>query len=213
MNVGLELARRGDSSGLMRAQDEIEKLEALIAQILTLTRIDLRKEQKLDQPVELRPLLESIVHDANFEGSARRKTVSVSSAADCRVFGDAALLRSCIENVVRNALRYAPENSMVEVSLRTLRSVTNSSAQISVRDHGPGVPPETLQKLFEPFFRVSESRDRDSGGSGLGLAIAQRVATMHSGNIQVQNASDGGLAVTITLSMERALAPRLPLIK
>jgi two-component system sensor histidine kinase CpxA len=198
MNVALELARRGDTSGLIRAQAEIEKLESLIAQILTLTRIDLRKGQKLDQPIELRLLLESIVQDANFEGAAQQKTVAISAVAGCHVLGDAGLLRSCIENVIRNAIRYTPENSTVAVGLQTVGNGADISAQVCVRDHGPGVPVESLPKIFEPFFRVSESRDRDSGGSGLGLAIAQRVATLHGGSIQVQNASSG-LLVTITL--------------
>jgi len=199
MNVALELVRRGNNSGLPRMQEEIEKLEALISQILILTRIDLCKKQKVDQTIELLPLIQSIVQDANFEGAPQGKNVVISRAVGCSVIGDAALLRSCIENVVRNAVRYAPAQTSIETRLQLVPDGRQSSAKISVRDHGLGVPEESIAKMCEPFFRVSESRDRDSGGSGLGLAIAQRVATLHGGAIRVENAAGGGLEATITL--------------
>jgi len=139
-NVALELVRRGDNSGLPRMREEIEKLEALISQILILTRIDLRKAQKVDQSIELLPLIQSIVQDANFEGAPQGRNVVIPRAVGCSVIGDAALLRSCIENVVRNAVRYAPAQTFIETSLQLVPDGRHFSARISVRDRGPGVP-------------------------------------------------------------------------
>ena len=102
---------------------------------------------------------------------------------------------SAVENVVRNAVRYTPEGSSVDISLETSRT----SVCIVVRDYGPGVPPEDLERIFLPFHRVGASRDRASGGAGLGLSIAARAAKVHGGTIDAVNADGGGLLVTISL--------------
>ncbi|HVO56574.1 MAG TPA: ATP-binding protein [Dongiaceae bacterium] len=198
MNVSLELVRRGDPSALARMQGEIERLEALIAQILTLTRLDLREEQQLNQQVDLRELLESVAKDARFEGGPQKKDVVIAASSPVAVTGDPALLRSCLDNVLRNAIRHTPENSFVEATLRTMpNGGGRPSAQVVIRDYGPGVPAEALERIFEPFFRVSDARDRSTGGSGLGLSIAQRVAALHDGSIKAENVPGGGLAVTL----------------
>jgi two-component system sensor histidine kinase CpxA len=90
-------------------------------------------------------------------------------------------LRSAIENVVRNGVRYTREGTTVEITLRCTAEKTAGSDKmarhsvITVRDHGPGVPPEALQHLFRPFYRVADARDRQSGGVGLGLSITARL--------------------------------------
>lgn len=199
MNVALELARRGETDSLERMQSELDKLEALIGQILTLTRLDARPEQNLTSRVNLSELLKGIVEDANFEGRAEGKIVSLDAPVECIVPGDASLLRSCLENVIRNAVRYTAPATSVEATL-TRQNGARPFVQIAVRDHGPGVPPEALAHLFEPFYRVSEARDRATGGSGLGLSIAQRVAQMHGGTACARNLESGGLELTLTFA-------------
>jgi two-component system sensor histidine kinase CpxA len=108
--------------------------------------------------------------------------------------GDPELLRRAVENVVRNAIRHAPQQSAVEVSLEN----RGRSARIRVRDYGPGVPEEHLSRIFDPFYRVDTDRNRASGGVGLGLAIARRAVALHKGQIQACNAQPG-LAVEIEL--------------
>jgi two-component system, OmpR family, sensor histidine kinase CpxA len=103
-------------------------------------------------------------------------------------------MRRAVENVLRNAIRYAPEGTPVEVKLDYELDAT----RISIRDFGPGVPEEALPKLFQPFFRVDASRDAATGGSGLGLSIAERAISLHCGSIDARNA-DPGLLVTISL--------------
>jgi len=113
--------------------------------------------------------------------------------------------------VIRNATRYTGENTAVEVSLQRETTAAKSVgstpgkerawAVMRVRDHGPGVPEASLTKLFDPFYRVADARDRQSGGVGLGLSIAQRAIRYHGGTIAAANTPEGGLLVEIRLPM------------
>jgi two-component system sensor histidine kinase CpxA len=118
--------------------------------------------------------------------------------------GDAELLRRAIENVVRNAIRYAPHGSRIEVEL----SPRGPYAVVRVRDFGPGVPQESIERIFDPFYRVDSDRNRASGGTGLGLAIARRAVQLHGGSIRAENAHPG-LRVNIELPASLA-APMEP---
>ena len=198
MAVSLELARRGDREALERMQTDLDRLDALIEQVLTLTRLQLQEGRNLNSTVNLRTIVESVVADCDFEGKATAKSVVLTHADACWVKGDAALLRSCVENVVRNAVRYTAPDTSVDVSLRNTGGAP-SEALLSIQDRGPGVPPEALPKLFEAFYRVSPSRERESGGTGLGLSIAQKVASLHQGRISARNREQGGLVVEIRL--------------
>ena len=208
--VSLELARRGDAESFEHIETDLHRLDSMIGEILTLTRLNVSADQPPASPVNLRKILGSVAADAQLEGSAQHKTVNVSLAADCWLRGDPNLLRSCIENVVRNALHHAPADSTVEISL-TCDAAVQPRATICVRDHGPGVPGDSLSRIFEPFYRVSESRDRGTGGTGLGLAIAQRVALLQGGTIEAFNHPGGGLEVRIVLPAERDLASNIVL--
>jgi two-component system sensor histidine kinase CpxA len=111
------------------------------------------------------------------------------------VSGNRDLLRSAIENVLRNAVRYSPQGAPVEVAVeRNAAGLT-----ISVRDRGPGVPAGELERIFEPFYRVAESRDRDSGGEGIGLAITSQVMKAHGGTARADNRAGGGFEVLLNL--------------
>jgi two-component system sensor histidine kinase CpxA len=132
------------------------------------------------------------------------RAVQVVSSDNCSIKGVEELLRSAVENVVRNAVRYTPEGTSVEVAL----SRQNGHAVISVRDRGNGVPEEALEKIFRPFYRTEDARDRQSGGgTGLGLAITERAVRMHGGSVQAVNAPGGGLAVEMKLNLNQD--PRL----
>jgi signal transduction histidine kinase len=106
----------------------------------------------------------------------------------CTTFGSPELLRSAIENVVRNAVNYTTEGSEVEIALEN----SSGRAEITVRDHGPGVPESELPNLFRPFYRVANARERRTGGTGLGLAITERAVRLHGGTVEIENADDGG---------------------
>jgi signal transduction histidine kinase len=201
LNVALELARQraGEdaATALQRIEREAETLNEMIGQLLTLTRLENHSEAVEKTSLDLVPLVREIVDDADYEARNRNRSVRLESPDTCNILGSEQLLRRAIENVVRNAVQYTEDGADVVVKLACA-----DQAIITVRDHGPGVPAEALDKLFRPFYRVDEARDRNSGGTGLGLAIAERAVRLHGGKVEAANAATGGLAVTITLPIK-----------
>lgn len=202
LGVSLELVRRGESDATNRMQKDLDHLDTLIGQILTLTRLQALGDPKNEIPVNLRLILESVAEDARFEGREDGKSVVISRADDCLLKGDPALLRSCVENVVRNAVRYTNPQTEVAISL-DLVGDGSDSARILVADHGDGVPAQALGHIFEPFYRVTEACEHQTGGTGLGLSIAQRIAIFHGGSIRARNRDGGGLEMEICLPVKR----------
>jgi len=198
LNVALELARvkaNPETQSLFeRIETESYRLNEMISRLLTLSKLETDAENFEKHEINLTKLFEQIVADADFEANANGKSVKILQKSECRVFGNENLLRSAIENVLRNAVRYTKENTSVEVSLEK----ENKNALISVRDFGAGVPEGELEKLFRPFYRVQTARDRKSGGIGLGLAIAERAVHAHGGTIEAKNL-ENGLSVKISL--------------
>ncbi|MBV9264777.1 MAG: HAMP domain-containing protein [Acidobacteriaceae bacterium] len=199
LSVYLELARRGQADAVERMQTDVDRLDILIGQILTLSRLQSLNSYRSEKSINLGSILKGIAEDARFEGQEQHKSVVLTSAEDCWLMGDPTLLRSCIENVVRNAVTYTKPYTEVIVSLELVRNGNGALARVCVADHGDGVPAEALPRLFEAFYRVSGSRDRKSGGTGLGLSIAQRIAVLHGGGIVARSRKCGGLEVEISL--------------
>jgi two-component system sensor histidine kinase CpxA len=198
LTVALELARKNVSekgiAALDRIEMETERVNTLVGQLLALTRLESGAERVPPETVTLEDLVQQVVDDANYEAKPRHKEVKVLQLAPCRVRGSSELLRSGIENVIRNAIRYTAEGTAVEVSL----TWKLDTAVLLVRDHGPGVPEAELAHIFEPFYRVGEARERSSGGVGLGLSIADRTIKLHGGSVRAENVP-GGLLITIEL--------------
>lgn len=201
LQIALGLARqRGDGSitnELDRIEREAEALEALIAQILSVERIEAATVDLTAEPIEIGALIDPIIRDANFEGSDAGKQVQRLGDSDCRIAGDAAMLASAFENIIRNALRYAPPNSLIDVTV--VRAAGGKSVSIAIRDRGPGVDIERIDDLFKPFVRAEYARDRDSGGFGIGLAITSAAVRRHNGSIAAENHPQGGFTVTVVL--------------
>jgi two-component system, OmpR family, sensor kinase len=200
MRLAVGLARRPSADSerqLDRMEREIERLDGLISQVLRLARLS-----GTDAPIEreafdLDEVIEEVVRDANFEGAAKGCTVCTVGAAQTSVHGNRELLHSAIENVLRNAVRYSPEGARVEVAVER----SSADLTVAVRDQGPGVPPSEVERIFEPFYRVAESRDRDTGGEGIGLAITSRVMKAHGGSAKAGNRSGGGFEVRLSLPL------------
>ncbi|HEY9232025.1 MAG TPA: ATP-binding protein [Blastocatellia bacterium] len=209
LNIALELARHGDPGEASWAMDRIEResqrLNTLINQLLALARMESAATART--LVNLQELVEEVATDADFEARTHNKAVRVVRNDSGFLQGDEQLLRSAIDNVLRNAVLYTPEGTEVEIGLEQRGA---EGALIRVRDHGQGVPPAALENIFQPFYRVGDARDRQSGGVGLGLSISQRAVEVHGGTIRAANASGGGLVVEITLPgvVETADAPR-----
>ncbi|MDO6462100.1 ATP-binding protein [Granulosicoccaceae sp. 1_MG-2023] len=179
---------------------EIERLNALIGQIITLSRLD-SGERKLDKTsLDLAGLLSSLVEDVRFEHLNDGRSVSCDAPDELLIEGDIEKLHSAIENVLRNAMNYTDENTTVTVTLRR----EGALARLRICDHGPGVPEAALGRIFDAFYRTQEAREISTGGSGVGLAISRRVIEMHGGRIFAQNSPEGGLCVTMEVPITAA---------
>jgi signal transduction histidine kinase len=202
LQLALSLARREDGRAerhLARIACEADRLEELIARTLKLVRLE-RPAHALEQvPVDIAGLLRTIVSDVAIEADAQGCGVNVQAHGALVVSGDPELLRSAFENIIRNAVRYSPGGSLVAVGASPSAGA-DKTLEITVRDHGPGVPQKELSLIFEPFYRVEAAREhRSRGGEGLGLAIAARAVTLHGGTIEARNLEDGGLLVAVRL--------------
>lgn len=209
MNVALEIAKQKAvpemSPQLQRIENESQRLNDMISRLLTLSKLETGSQEFERYEVNLKNLVEQVAADADFEAAAKNRSVKLVRADNCHVMGSDALIRSAVENVLRNAVRYTKEGTAVEVSL----SNGDERARITIRDHGEGVPDKELENLFKPFYRVGEARDRGSGGTGLGLAIAEQAVRLHKGTISAKNENDG-LAVEIVLNCEAKNKTRRP---
>ncbi len=178
---------------------EVEQLNELIGQLLTLSRIDGGIDTTHRERVELSSLIEEVAANGNFEAQTKHCAVTVDFIDACTTTGSREQLRRAIENVVRNAICYTQPNTDVEVTVRREYTAALSKVVIQVRDHGPGVSSEHLEKIFKPFYRIPASNGEITGGAGLGLAITDRIVRMYGGGASARNASDGGLIVKLEL--------------
>ena len=199
LTVALQLARDREGARASEALDRIERetgrLDGLVGQLLLLERLEARAPDTEALDFDLNSLLHEVVDDASFEASATRRTVEFEAESSCPMRGHPALIRSALDNILRNAIRHTAEDTRVEVSM----DCGEWRAEVRIRDHGPGVPDEYLETLFEPFSRVADARERSTGGAGLGLAIARRSVEVHDGTVIAGNHPDGGLEVVVTL--------------
>jgi two-component system sensor histidine kinase CpxA len=198
LQLALSLAQRGDAGAaenLARIGREADRLEQLIARALLLARLERPALGTETEQVDIAQLLGEIVADVAIEADARRARVELRTQGTLQVMGDREALRSAFENVLRNAVRYSPVGSQLQVRAER-RGI---SIEVVIEDQGPGVPEKDLTLIFEPFYRVDASRDRAEGGEGLGLAIAARAVALHHGTIDARNLAATGLAVRIVL--------------
>lgn len=202
LNVALGLIRQrevGDiGQELSRIKLEADRLNNLISHLLTLTRMESGSGDIPYEEIHLSELLSEVLNDAKFEASSLDREVRIVASDSCVVVGNQELLRSAIENVVRNAIYYTADKTEVEIELR-LKRIPEVWAIIKIRDHGEGVRESELTELFRPFYRVAEARERQTGGTGLGLAITDRSVRLHGGSVAAFNEPEGGLTIEIRL--------------
>ena len=178
-----------------KAEQEIERLDRMTGEMLALSRLEggLPGEQR--QPVDLAALVRECAARAQLEAAARGIAFRLEAPSPVFVSGHALLLERAVDNLLSNAIKFSPEGGDVVLGAQA----EAGQAKLSVRDHGPGVPPDELAALFRPFFRGSNAQRAD--GHGLGLAIVQRVAKVHGGTVHAENAADGGLDVQLLLPL------------
>ena len=212
LSVALGLARQRASpeveGSLNRIELEMDRLNQLIQRLLTISRLESGTDGLHKTKLALRELVDQIAHDAEYESPGRgcRVTAMADSADEFQIEADAGLIRSAVENVVRNATRYTAEGTTVDVRLERQQGASGEEIVIRVLDSGPGVPNDALPKIFEPFYRLDDARNRQTGGAGLGLSIADRAVRLHGGQLHASNRKEGGLEVEIRIPAAHAFA-------
>jgi two-component system sensor histidine kinase CpxA len=189
LSFAAELVRSaGDrEQAVARLKKEIQRITDLVSTLLQVTRAEGDPSSAAFENLRLDEVLTEVIEDCLVEADARGCGIVLRAAAPLAISGDRELLRRALENVIRNSVRYAPVGSAIDVDLTGAQNV----ARISVRDFGPGVPEAELAKIFQPFFRVDDSRESSTGGVGLGLTIAMRAVGLHHGAIWAENANPG----------------------
>lgn len=211
LSVALGLARQRGTpeieGQLNRIELEADRLNMLIQRLLTISRLESGTDGLHKRSLSLRDLVEQVVCDAEFENAGRSCRVLADNEDEFMVDADADLLRSAIENVVRNAIRYTADGTTVDVELARQNEANSSDIVLRVSDSGPGVPAESLTRIFEPFYRIDDARNRQTGGAGLGLAIADRAIRLHGGQVRASNRTEGGLEVEIRIPAAAGFVP------
>lgn len=183
-------------SYLTRIEKEANNLDKMISDVLKLSRLEANNQYIEKELQPLQSILQQVLKDAEFESEQQQKTLTISGTSQKQLPLDAALIASAFENILRNAIKYA------KTTIRCTIDDNENNTIITICDDGDGVNDADLPYLLEPFYRVSQSRERQSGGAGLGLAIAKQAIELHQGTISLVNQPNSGLKVTITLNNE-----------
>jgi two-component system sensor histidine kinase CpxA len=196
LSIGIELLRTTDDRGraITRLEDEVNRLVTLVGALIEVTRSEGDPASRKSEAMDVEAVVRDVVKSGTLESDLRGCHIVISGRAPEVVFGDPELIRRAIDNVLRNAIRYAPSRTTIDVQM----DESPEQTVVSIRDAGPGVPAALLPRLTESFFRVDPARHADTGGMGLGLAIASRAIQLHHGTLVAENA-DPGLRVTLTI--------------
>lgn len=196
LKFAVRLARNcaDQGHGLDRIERDVDRIAFMVSELVEITRAEGDPESRKFEMVDLEQVVNDIVSEERLDAELRECRLQVSGRLERALWGDPGLLRRAVANVLRNAIRYSPSHSAVEVAM----TETAQTSIVEIRDHGPGVSDDLLSQIFKPFFRIEESRDTNSGGIGLGLSIAMRAVQVHQGAITAENAKPG-LKVQIVL--------------
>ncbi len=189
---------------LTRIKLEADRMNQMITSVLEYSRTDRLSSEPHMKQFDLSELIESVITDAKFEADSRNIELLSRLQNQLHFKGDRSLILSCIENIIRNALRYAASKIQIDCSIKNGwmtddPAAASSFVEIIISDDGSGIPGNELDKVFEAFYRPQADRSRESGGAGLGLSIAKKAVLVHQGEIFAKNLQPNGLQVTIRL--------------
>jgi len=198
LKFAMKLARTSSdpTAALERIERDVDRIASLVADIVEINVVEDAPALQDKREICVRDIIHEVVRDCSVEAEIRGCRIDVSGNVCASVQGNPELLRRAVENVLRNGIRYSPEKSPIELNI----SENENHAVITIRDYGPGVPDDSLSRIFDPFFRVEEARNTNGGGSGLGLSIAKRAVCVHRGTICAENAAPG-LRVVISIPL------------
>lgn len=201
MKIAIELLQmkveKNEKPLVLRIEKDVERMNVLISELLQFSKLENKEIGRAFEEINLADSLKEVCNNAAFEGKTTKKGVKLTIKRNCIIKGVGALVERACENVVRNALRFTPENTSVEITLDKI----DKDAVITITDKGPGVPENEINKIFAPFYCVEQDRNPQKGGIGLGLSIALRAVKLHNGSIDATNKDKGGLTVTIRLPL------------
>ena len=191
------------ATAMGRIESESKRMGQLVEDLLTLARIDERRESKL-APFDLFHLAVDASNDA-YATSPDREVSLVGLTDDVAptsapVIGDESRMRQVVANLLTNAMRYTPAGTPLEIAVGVREDVPGYPLSvIEVRDHGPGIHGEDRERVFERFYRTDTSRSRDTGGTGLGLSIVAAILEQHDGSVHIEETPGGGATFVISL--------------
>jgi len=204
LRVALEIARSKDQNQVVEELDRIEleseRLEKLIDEVLGLLRESTTSQELKMQRFDLAELLQDLVETVNYEIAEGREPIGLQLESTLLLDADRELLWRVFENLLRNALIHSGGSEGIHVSAN---QVSSKEILVCVLDSGPGIAETHIKRIFEPFYRVDEARDRNSGGHGLGMAIAASAVRRHGGRISASNRQVGGLEVKVVLPVNQ----------
>jgi two-component system OmpR family sensor kinase len=187
-------------TAMRRIKDESRRMGVMVEELLLLARLGESREPARE-PVDLARVVADGVGDARAAAGPAR-AITLDAPETLTVTGDDLQLRQVVANLLGNALRHTPDDAAVHVTL----TEDGGAAVLTVRDDGPGMPPEVAAKVFEPFYRADESRTRETGGAGLGLAIVAAIVAAHGGEVAVESAPGAGATFTARLPLRTGTA-------
>lgn len=192
--------RQQNLQQLPRLKSELERLEQMLDELLTFSKLDAGQYQLEYHPLDLVALIEEVISINQLEADAKQQQIKLEAPEQLWLQADSRLLGRAIENIVRNALKYSPVASTIRCQI----AVNSQQVELSIIDQGPGIPAAQLEHIFLPFYRVSSSRDAETGGTGLGLAIVAQIIRQHQGQVRASLAAGGGLQINVTLPLPAA---------
>ncbi len=200
LQLALELTKKhlnisDDQPDILRIERECEQINSIINTLLNLPAYELDPQLALQDSVDVSEFLEAVCEDINFANSQKPIQFESNLKEDVILQANSQLLRSAIENILKNAQLYHEASSPIELTLNK----EGDNLVIECCDQGPGISQDKLQDIFKPFYRIDAARDRASGGHGLGLAISKRAVELHRGQILAGNLKEGGLCIKIIL--------------
>ncbi|HET8807317.1 MAG TPA: ATP-binding protein [Methylophaga sp.] len=186
---------------LARIERELQRIDMLIGDLLNLSRLDLlATDNNAQQHFDLSPLLDDLLEDGRYEATDKHINIDAEMDPQLAMIGKPELVLRAVENVLRNAIKFTPEQGNIQIQAHRI----NQFIEIRVSDNGPGVTPDELGKLFQPFFKGAQARQQNS--SGLGLTIAKRAVLAHQGTIEALINEQGGLQIIMRLPVNKNAA-------
>ena len=185
-----------DKDALNQIKDEVTIIDQLVQDLLNLSYFDSPSKPHKIENISVSQLISKCLDRSQIQAELKNISIIIEneSSEDINIMGIKFLIDRALDNVMNNAIRHAPEFSKIEFKC----SINNNCCSLSIKDKGEGVNEESLQKIFEPFFREDPSRNRQTGGFGLGLSLVKRIVKLHEGNVYASNQPDG-FVVTIEL--------------